>query len=330
MHDRVATARRVQGITLGLASLVCAPVLGWWLLAAVAVAGAVLAGLEHAFRTSRRPELASLTSISLLQLILTTAVAETGGAHSPMLGWLAVPVVMLAARFRVRVVIGGVAVAMLGALLAQAAASQLPAAPRVAWPLALACWAALLVSLVAATITLLSAELSSRSVAAIDPLTGLGNRLALSTRFAAAAEQAAVLDAWISVIMVDLDRFKAVNDTHGHDLGDQVLKSAAYEMRRELRSIDAVYRLGGGEFLVLLPGVAPDVACHVAERLRNTIAVRPLAGIPVTLSAGFAAARGNACAPDLLMRDADQALYAAKHAGRNRVEALRPVTASQL
>ena len=330
MHHRVASARRVQGISLGLVAAIAAPFLGWWLLGLVAVAGLVLGGLERAYRVSRRPEVVSVASIAMLELIVTAAATGTGGAHSPMLGWLAVPIVMLAARFPARVVGVGVAAATVCALVASGIGNVLPATPSVPWALGVACWVALLTSLVAATVTLLSAELQSRGDAVIDPLTGLANRLALANRFEQAAAQAAVLDAWVSVIMFDLDNFKVVNDTHGHDVGDHVLRAAAYEMRKELRSFDSVYRLGGEEFLVLLSGVDAAGAFHIADRMRQAVSAQPAAGVTVTMSGGVASARGAAVVPDALMIEADRALYAAKHAGRDRIlaEADTP-TASQ-
>jgi diguanylate cyclase (GGDEF)-like protein len=279
----------------------------------------VLGGLERVFHVTRRPELISVASLTTLELVLTAAVAGTGGVRSPMLGWLAVPIVMLAARFPARVLGIGVAAATICALSAGGIANLLPDAAKAPWALAVACWAVLLLSLVAATMTLLSAELQSRGDAVIDPLTGLANRLALATRFTQAAAQAAVLDAWVSVIMFDLDHFKDVNDAHGHAVGDHVLRAAAYEMRRELRSFDSVYRVGGEEFLVLLPGVEPQAALHLADRLRLAVSSRPSGSVGVTMSGGVASARGVAVTPDTLMLDADRALYAAKQAGRDRI-----------
>jgi diguanylate cyclase (GGDEF)-like protein len=321
MNARVAVARRVQGVALGLAATLAAFDVGWWLLGLVATAGAVLGALARLSGRSRRPELISVSSIGLLELVITAAAADTGGARSPMLAWLAVPLVMLAARFPARVVGCGVAAATGCALLATAAAAALPRPPQLSSAVDLVCWAALLASLVAATVALLSAELESRGDAVIDPLTGLANRLALAGRFEQAATQAAILNAWVSVVMCDLDHFKAINDTYGHDTGDHVLRAVAYEMRRELRSFDAVYRLGGEEFLILLPGVGSDDAFTIADRLRTAIAAHPAGGVEVTMSAGVASARGTAVDPDALTRDADHALYAAKHAGRNQIHA---------
>ncbi len=319
MNNRVASARRVQGLSLGLVAALAAPFLGWWLLILVAIAGVVLLGLEHAYQITRRPEIVSVTSIAALELIVSCAAAGTGGAHSPMLGWLAVPIVMLAARFPARVVGIGLGAATLCALIATGVANLLETSRHVPSALAVACWVALLVSLVAATVALLSAELQSRGDAVIDPLTGLANRLALANRFEQAAAQAAVLGTWVSVVMCDLDHFKTINDAHGHEAGDHVLRAAAYEMRHTLRSFDSVYRIGGEEFLVLLPGVAPGDAAVIADRLRSAVSARAVDGINVTMSGGVASALGVAVTPAALIRNADLALYDAKRSGRNRV-----------
>ncbi len=226
---------------------------------------------------------------------------------------------MLASRFPWRVVSVGVAVSIVCTLTVGAVANRLPLAVQAPWGVAVACWAALLISVVAATGALLSAELKSRGDAVTDPLTGLGNRLAMVNGFEQAAVQAIVMNAWTSVIMCDLDNFKDVNDTHGHGDGDVVLRTAAWAMQRELRAFDSVYRIGGDEFVVVLPGLELDDALQVADRLRRAVAGGRDGKFGITVSAGVAAARGAAVVPDTLLRDADQALYAAKRAGRNRV-----------
>ena len=112
----------------------------------------------------------------------------------------------------------------------------------------------------------MTSEIQQRADATLDPLTGLLNRKALAVRFAEIAEQAAVTEGWVSVIECDLDHFKDVNDEYGHDRGDAVLKDAAYALRKNMRSFELVYRLGGEEFLIVLPGVAGAEAAATAER----------------------------------------------------------------
>ena len=166
-----------------------------------------------------------------------------------------------------------------------------------------------------------AAELHHRDEAILDPLTGLLNRHALIPRFIEIAQQARLTQQPVCLLLCDVDNFKAVNDEHGHDRGDAVLRDVAYELRKRLRSFELVYRLGGEEFLIVLPGVGSDDGRDVAERLRAAVEqVRP-AGIPITISIGVSAARGEHVDYDTLFKAADEALYEAKRAGRNRVTA---------
>jgi len=127
-------------------------------------------------------------------------------------------------------------------------------------------------------------------------------------------------------MILDIDHFKAVNDTYGHDAGDEVLKVFAQRMRNVVRQVDLVCRLGGEEFVIVMPDTPIDVASHVAERVRSTIELGPFpiaAGeraIPVTVSVGLANSHGDPN-PDHLFKRADRALYRSKNEGRNRVSA---------
>jgi two-component system, cell cycle response regulator len=149
-----------------------------------------------------------------------------------------------------------------------------------------------------------------------DALTGLLNRRAILAQLAGTVSGARRHGHPLSVAMVDLDGFKAINDEHGHAAGDAVLVSAVRAMRAHLRAEDQLGRLGGEEFLVLLPDTRSDAATHVAEKLREEVAAAP-GPVPVTCSIGVATWDGET--PELLLRRADEALYAAKDAGRDRV-----------
>jgi diguanylate cyclase (GGDEF)-like protein len=129
-------------------------------------------------------------------------------------------------------------------------------------------------------------------------------------------------------MLCDVDNFKAVNDEHGHDCGDAVLRDIAYALRKQLRSFELVYRLGGEEFLVVLPGVELAAGLEVAERLRAAVEQTAPAGIPITISLGVSAAHGEHVDYDPLFKAADVALYAAKRAGRNRAVAAAPPPAA--
>lgn len=168
-------------------------------------------------------------------------------------------------------------------------------------------------------------EQNAIELAAIDALTGLANRRFFEKQLIETLDQAAHGGRALSLMMIDIDHFKQVNDRYGHDAGDHVLKSLAQRIRGVLRRSDPVCRYGGEEFLVLLPDTPLTVAERVAERMRASIETTPFrleaAGaqaIPVTISIGLADRGGDANA-EALLRRTDRALYASKTAGRNRV-----------
>jgi two-component system cell cycle response regulator len=150
-----------------------------------------------------------------------------------------------------------------------------------------------------------------------DPLTQLKNRRFLFGQLGALISGARRHGRPMSVAMVDLDRFKAINDAHGHMVGDAALVAAGEALRRALRAEDVLGRLGGEEFLALLPDTDDEAAAHAGERLRAAVAGAP-SPVPLTASVGYAVLQGDEAADDLVRR-ADEALYAAKAAGRNTV-----------
>ncbi len=157
-----------------------------------------------------------------------------------------------------------------------------------------------------------------------DPLTGIGNRRGFEARALAAIAAAHRAGQGAAVLLLDLDRFKAINDGFGHPIGDAVLRATAETLARTVRSEDVLGRLGGEEFAVLVPRAGKDAAAALGERLR--LAVRegvrhPDPGARVTLSAGLALLGEGppALALNAALAAADQALYAAKRAGRDRL-----------
>jgi diguanylate cyclase (GGDEF)-like protein len=121
------------------------------------------------------------------------------------------------------------------------------------------------------------------------------------------------------MVAADLDGFKRINDGHGHDVGDAALREVAKQMRTCLRSFELFYRLGGEEFLVVLPGVDLEGGVELAERLRVMVEQARPGGVELTVSIGVAAAGGDEVEFEPLFAAADEALYRAKRAGRNRV-----------
>jgi two-component system, cell cycle response regulator len=166
---------------------------------------------------------------------------------------------------------------------------------------------------------------TSIEMAITDALTGLFNRRYMESHLAALMEQAASRGKPLSALVLDIDYFKSINDTHGHDAGDDVLREFALRIRRSIRGIDLACRYGGEEFVVIMPETDMPVATMVAERLRRRIAADPFViqqgtrTIPVTISIGVAAMQGKADNPSGIVKRADQALYRAKRDGRNRV-----------
>ena len=165
---------------------------------------------------------------------------------------------------------------------------------------------------------------ASMEMAVTDSLTGLFNRRYLETHLAQLVGHAINRGKPLSVITLDVDYFKTVNDTHGHQAGDRVLQELAGRIRGAIRGVDLACRTGGEEFVVVLPGTEIGIAQRVAERLRQAVANRPFTAAPgfalnITISAGVAALNGIDDNVDTILKQADQALYRAKREGRNCV-----------
>lgn len=159
-----------------------------------------------------------------------------------------------------------------------------------------------------------------------DALTGLYNRREFDRRLAAEFERARRYDGVLSLLMLDLDRFKAVNDRYGHPAGDQVLRQLAELLQANLRPSDLLARYGGEEFSVILPHTGREAALALAERLRAAVArysfhLPEVGDLSLTVSIGAASYPRDARTPAALVQAADTALYQAKGAGRNRVMA---------
>lgn len=166
---------------------------------------------------------------------------------------------------------------------------------------------------------------ASMELAVTDSLTGLHNRRYLDSHLVTMFDESALRARSLSVLVLDIDKFKSINDTYGHDAGDEVLVEFAARVKANSRTIDVVARFGGEEVVVIVPDTNLQGAMAIAERIREQVEAKPFMvhngrqSINVTVSIGVAGRRaGDPSAQDLLKR-ADTALYQAKHEGRNRV-----------
>jgi len=162
------------------------------------------------------------------------------------------------------------------------------------------------------------------TLATIDLLTGVLNRQALLARLEAEIDRAARYGHQLSLLIVDIDHFKRLNDSYGHAAGDIVLHEVAETLRTSVRAVDVVGRYGGEEFMVILPETDVDAAASLAEKLRRAVARRTVVlddgvAAAVTLSAGVAGGFGGHLDLAALVRDADNAMYSAKALGRDQV-----------
>jgi diguanylate cyclase (GGDEF)-like protein len=315
MEPRLKPVRTATLAMLTATLVISGPWLGFWTLAPLACAVVAFAVIERFQARAARPELWIAGAYTVTQSMIALAVALSGGPESPGVPLLAIPVVSLSARFPARGVWAGTvltAVLMLAVTVGIDPAAVADAPYLILFPLTL------LASVAVLSTALMRSDLEHRSESVLDGLTGMLNRRALSARCAELDQQARLTGEPVGVILGDLDHFKRVNDEHGHARGDAVLVDVAYALRKQLRAFDLAYRVGGEEFLVLLPGASEEETLVLAERLRATVAATPLAGLDLTMSLGVASTGGLAQIEPTIAR-ADAALYAAKRAGRDCV-----------
>jgi diguanylate cyclase (GGDEF)-like protein len=326
--ERASRIDRVMGVI----SALCVAVLVWstvergpWALAPLGAVVAVTAFGPLAVRRVARPEYWSFASGMLILTSVAIAAAMTGAAFSPI-GYLLAPGLAVFATQSIPRATVICALVTAGAFLTTCLLRS--PSTLIDHPLATS---ALLVSIAIVTMAstvLAGAEIAYRSASVLDPLTGLLNRQALEDRFEELREQARLLGAPICLVLFDLDHFKAINDEHGHDVGDAILREVAYQVRKSLRAFELVYRMGGEEFLVVLPGIGESEGAHTAEQLRETIDQVRLGGaIRVTASFGVSSGTDERIDFESLYRRADQALYRAKQAGRDRIGTSEPSSA---
>jgi diguanylate cyclase (GGDEF)-like protein len=164
-----------------------------------------------------------------------------------------------------------------------------------------------------------------RNLAANDPLTGLANRMTFGESLDRELARAQRDGGSVTLVMLDIDHFKRLNDTRGHQAGDEVLRRVAATLRDQQRAYDTAARYGGEEFVLIAPGLDGGDAPATAERIRESIEQN---GCNVTASVGVATFPRDAGTADSLIAAADTALYASKHAGRNRTTQAPPTAAA--
>jgi diguanylate cyclase (GGDEF)-like protein len=317
MEERVRPARQKTFAILTLALVATGPWLGWWPLLCLIPGVGCFAVADMLMGRVARPEYVMFGAWVVSELVIAGAVSLNGGPVVPTLSWLAIPVITLSSRFSMRGVVVGVVFTM--ALVLVVAFGVNPAAVKADPTLVIAPFA-LVLCVALLTIPLMHSDIQHRNDAVLDQLTGLLNRKALSTRIPELAQQSQLTGEPVGVIVGDLDHFKSINDNHGHTVGDAVLKDVTYMLRKQLRAFDLAYRLGGEEFLILLPGSDREQAVELAERLREAVSAERVGGLWATMSLGVdASPRGETFDYDAVFAKADAALYEAKQGGRDRV-----------
>jgi diguanylate cyclase (GGDEF)-like protein len=322
MESRIVGPRLISYLCIMVAIVATLPRSSTWvlLLPVISLANYKLATKRLA--RSARPEYVIAYAATVTQAMVAAGVAMSGGPQSPLMLLLVIPFVSIAARFTARGTVAGV---VLTTVLLLAATAGVDLDGLLADPALVLATMASFIGVAAFAVALMNAEVEVRQDATLDPLTGLFNRAALRRRFDEVRAQAEQAGTEIGVLVLDIDHFKLVNDNYGHQRGDAVLQAVAYELRKTLREGELVYRLGGEEFLVLLPGVAIAQCEEIAERVRAAIAASLPAGLDVTVSVGVSVT-ADAAEYATLFEQADVALYQAKRGGRDRVVVHRDTT----
>jgi diguanylate cyclase (GGDEF)-like protein len=315
---RIGKARVVIAGAIGAGVVLGAPWNGLWTLALFVPVGLHLVTMDRWMERSDRPELVAFGTLLTMMLVLVVAAAGTGGPDSAVLPWFALVPAMATLRFRLAV---SIFLAGVSALLIVGVGYALDPAAAADNPVPMIAALVMVANIVGVCTALMWGELEHHDRAVLDPLTGLLNRASLESRAAEIEQQARLTDSAVSVVILDLDRFKRVNDEYGHERGDAVLRDAAYQIRKSLRTFELVYRIGGEEFLLLLPGADLDAGIEVAERVREAVAAARPGDLDLTLSAGVAMEAGEGVRYEDLFRAADLALLDAKRQGRDRVVA---------
>jgi diguanylate cyclase (GGDEF)-like protein len=318
MDRRLAPVRRNALIVVGGGLLAAGPWTGWWTIVPLVLAAVLFTVANRRGVQAQRPEYPILGAWIASEAILAGAIVLAGGPKLVPLGLFVIPIVTLPARFSARVVKLGAVIAL---IFLNAVAFGTDAGAVIHNPTLVLGPSVTVIAVAMLLVALMRSDIEHRGECVIDQLTGLLNRKALATRSDELEQQSAITGEPVGVIVCDLDHFKTVNDRHGHATGDAVLSQVAYRLRKRLRAFDLVYRLGGEEFLVLVPGADLVEATELAEALRETVNGEPSTeGCAVTISFGVSASqRGQIFDYEAVFHAADDALYRAKQGGRDRV-----------
>lgn len=318
MHRLLVPANRRIGIVALLTLLPCLPTLPPVVIGVLFASFGVVVVIGQSLTRWRRPEVVLASSVAVVEIADAVAMAL---AHVQRLGALTLllwPLMSFNARYPRRVAIAGTALTALLVIL-----TELVTGPGAVLrdPLALSVPLAVVIAVAVTASAARASDIEHMRRAVLDPLTGLLNRGALSGRVSELAQRSARTNLSVAVLIGDIDDFKAINDAHGHHVGDQVLHGVAARLREQLRAFDLLYRIGGEEFAVLAPGASLEQGAALADQLRLAVGAERMVGLQVSISWGVSAsAPGSVFDWGEQYRAADAALYAAKQAGRDRVE----------
>jgi diguanylate cyclase (GGDEF)-like protein len=318
--DMSRRMRRAEGYAAALLILAAGfgvPLFGVLILVPLACAGVVFWIGQKRLDWVTRPELLLAGCWLFTQLMFACTVAVATGPRLYLLPLFMYPAWVSSVVFPRRTAALGV-VFTAALMTATAAATDWHTMVNTPFALIYPLTAMLAGSIPAATVRDL--DVQTRRTAIADPLTGTLNRVALESRVAELAHQTALTRQPVAVLIGDVDLFKAINDNYGHSRGDTVLREIASRLTATIGASTPVYRLGGEEFVVLLPGASVAEAERDGERLREAIAGRRIEGLAVTMSFGISgSAEGQSFDYERVFGAADGALYAAKRQGRDGV-----------
>ncbi len=318
MDRRLRPFVRLTFFVVAAALVLAAPWVGLWTLAPLAIVVVLDRVIENKIEKASRPENWMFGGWVGVEVIIAISLALTDDSSSSMLTLLALPVVTLSARFSTRGIWLGGAIAV---LLMIAVAFGTNAAAVWADPPPLIAAVAVAIGAAVLSTALMRSDVEHRSKSTVDPLTGLLNRATLDARVKEIEAQSEWTREPVGVVVLDLDGFKQVNDSLGHSTGDDLLVAVADRLRTELRSYDLIYRLGGDEFLILIPGADLEDARVIGTKARAAVeGVGADSKLRIRASCGISSShRGLPFRFSAVSAWADRALYEAKTSDRGLV-----------